>query len=211
MNTFTPVQQKAIQSWTEQRDSLLREIGNYSTELNLLKDSTKEKGLALADLHESIAEARGRISELSALEERTKGSLSVEIVELEVRKSRLQGEVILLEEKCNDEAGRYAALVEATTALESAHDIMKDQAAIVNRVAGEMIETSQLHTSEMKNIMEEIRTISTEVIEKSEKNIATADITLNKLTMHVVDSQRPIPVRRLLKNGRTISEEEIKP
>lgn len=185
-----------IQSWTEQRDALLRDIGNYTTELNSLIESTTSKGLALADLHQSIAEARGRIAELDALEQRYRGSLATDIAELEVRKTRLQGECAVLEERVKDGNEKYAIVTMATIDLQSAHNTMKDQSAIVNRVVGEIIQTSQVHTSEMKVIMDQIKTVATEVIEKSNKNIATADITLNKLTMHIVDRQRPIPVRR---------------
>lgn len=210
MNKFTFEQQKAIQAWTDQRDTLLRDIGNSSTQLEALQKSTKEQGLALADLHNSISEARGRIAEITALEERMKGSLSAEVAELEVRKSRLEGECLALVQKVDVAIATHEAVVGSTQLLQSAHDTMKDQAAIVNKVVGEVIETSQTHTSEMKTVMSEIRTVSNEVIEKSKENIKTADITLNKLTMYIVDSQRPIPVRRTYPEGhpRLIMEEQ---
>lgn len=208
MNTLTPAQKTVLQTWTEQRDALLREIGNYSTELDTLQKSTKSEGLALAALHTSIAEARGRIAELDALETRYRGSLATDIAQLEVRKSRLEGECSVLDERIKGGSDKYEFLIVATGEMQSAHDTMKDQAVIVNRVVGEIIQTSQTHTSDMKTIMTEIKSLSDQVIEKSEANIAKADITLNKLTMHIIDRQRPIPVRRTYPPGHPLHTSE---
>lgn len=212
MNNFTPVQQRAIQTWTEQRDALLREIGMYSTELNTLKASTTESGLALADLHKSIAEARGRLAELDALEERYKGSVSLEVAELEARKSRLQSECSSLEEKCRSKEKEYSDLSNLISVLQGAHDTMKDQAAIVNRITGELVQTSQNHISEIKSSLVEIRTISAEVIEKGNENVKQTGIILEKLPKYIFELQRPIPVRRRFSNdGVRPVKEEIKP
>lgn len=201
MNTFTPAQQKAIQSWTEQRDGLLREIGNYSSELDVLKASTKSEGLALADLHRSISQARGRLEELAALEERHRGSVSTDVYELEVRKSRLEGECLLLEEQKKGASEQYSILTTAIAELQSAHDTMKDQASIVNRVTGELIQTSQAHISESKTMMSEIRTVFGAVIDKGNENVKQTGIILEKLPKYIFELQRPIPVRRRFANG----------
>lgn len=197
MNNLTAAQLKVIQTWTEQRDLLLREIGQYTTELEALQKSGKEAGLNLADIHNGIAEARGRIAELAALEERVRGSVPNDIAELEVRKSRLQSECAALDERMRAGSEKYVIVMTAVSELQSAHDIMKDQAAIVNRVVGEIIQTSQLHTSDMKTIMSEIKTISDQVIEKGNANIAQAGIILEKLPKYIFELQRPIPVRRV--------------
>ena len=193
-----------IQGWTEQRDALLREIGIYTIERDTVKKESEAQGLALADLHIQIGEARGRIAELTALEERYKTSVSTEVSVLEVRKSRLEGECTVLEERAKGADEKYAIVTMATNDLQIAHDTMKDQSMIVSKVVGEIIQTSQIHTSDMKSVMEEIRTISTEVIDKSNKNITQADIVLNKLTMRVIDNQRPIPVRRTYPHGHPL-------
>ncbi len=215
MPQHTPAQIKAIQAWTEERDSLLRDIGIYSVELEALKKDTKGEGLALADLHRSISEARGRLAELDALEARYRNSLSTDIATLEVRKSRLEGECVLLEEKLKGGNEKYEIVTAATAVLEAAHDVMKDQSAIVNRVVGEIITTSQTHTSEMGTIMAEIRTIATEVIEKGNTNVAQTNIILEKLPKYIFELQKPIPVRRTYPAGHPNAgisiREEIKP
>ncbi len=193
---FTPAQVKAIQTWTEQRDALLREIGIFSTESGEVQKKLKEEGLSLEDIHNQIAEARGRLAELNALEERWRTSVSTDIHELEVRKSRLEGEVVAENLKLKSAEEKYALVTSATTELSSAHVIMTDQAAIVNRVVGEIIETSQTHISGMKIIMTEIKTVSDQVIEKGNENVRQTGIVLEKLPRYIFELQKPIPLRK---------------
>ncbi len=197
MQNLTPAQLKVIQTWTEQRDSLLREIGQFSAELEVVTKSTKEKGLALADLNQSIAEVRGRLAEITALETRMSTSLPNEIAVLEMRKSRLQSECALLDETIAAGANKHQATVFAIEVLEKAHDVMKDQSAIVNRVVGEIIQTSEVHTSEMKTIMTEIKAISDQVVDRGNENVAQTNIVLEKLPRYIFELQKPIPVRRM--------------
>ncbi len=204
MQNLTPAQLKVIQTWTETRDNLLREIGQYSAELEVVTKSTKEKGLALADLHQSIAEAKGRLAEVDALETRMRVSLPNDIHELEIRKSRLQSECAVLDETIAAGANKHQATVFAIEVLEKAHDVMKDQSAIVNRVVGEIIQTSQLHTSEMKTIMTEIKAISDQVVEKGNANVAQTNIILEKLPKYIFDLEKPIPVRSRYSTARGI-------
>lgn len=196
MNIFTPAQVKAIQGWTEQRDTLLREIGVLSVQRDELAKDNTEKGLASADLDKQIAEKKGRIVELDALETRWRTSVSTDISELEIRKSRLEGECLVKETELKSLSEQSIIATEAITVIQSAHETMKDQAAIVNKVAGEMIQTSQLHTSEMKVIMTEIKAISDQVIEKGNENIKQTGIILEKLPRYIFELQKPIPIRR---------------
>lgn len=196
MTNFTPVQQKAIQSWTETRDKLLREIGLYTTERDDRKREANDEALRLSDLHTSIAEARGRIAELNALEERTKTSVSIEVKELEVRKSRLEGECLEKEKELEAAAEEHRLTVSNTYDLMSAHDVMKDQAQIVKSVVSDIIETSKGHLSDSKVLMTDVRTIVTEVIEKGNENVKQTNIVLGELPRFIFEMQKPIPIRR---------------
>ncbi len=201
MQSLTPPQLQQLQSWAEKRDAILGEIRNFSIELEGLQKATTEQGQNLAALHVSIGEARGRLAELDALEQRVRTSLPNDISELEVRKSRLQGECVLLEEKAKSSTTENLIVSMATADLEKAHVIMKDQAAIVNRVVGEIITTSQVHTSEMKTIMAEVRTIAAEVIEKGNANIAQANSLAETVPLFVAKLQKSIAAPRKYPEG----------
>jgi len=196
MNQHTPAQIKAIQTWTEQRDALLREIGVLSVDVGEKEKLSNAAGLALTDINNQIAEARGRIAEYRALEERYKTSVSINISELEACKSRLEAECTAKEIELHEKTKAVSLVADMTTILTTANDTMKDQSAIVDQVVGQVIKSSQDALSELKGIMNEIKNIAIEVIEKSEKNISQTNIVIGKLPKFVFDMQRPIPVRR---------------
>lgn len=201
MNNFTPAQLAAIKGWTEQRDALHRDIGVASTELEQLTKSTIEKGLASADLDKQIAEARGRIAELNALEARLRDSVATDVSVLIERKTRLESECAVLEEKAKSATETYTVIGIATAALQDAHDTMKDQAAIVDRVVGEIITTSTTHTSEMKNIMDQIKTVAADVIEKGNANVANSSALMETVPLFVAKLQKSIATPRKYPKG----------
>lgn len=196
MDTFTPAQRNAIQAWTAQRDALLREIGLASEELNTTRAADTAAGLALADKHKQVAEAEGRISVLVQLEERTRTSVPMDIAELEARKTRLTDDCVALDAKLASGGERYVLITGVTAELEHAHDIMRDQAAIVNKVTGELVELSTTHLSDAKEIMSDIRAISNTVIDRANENLVQTKIVIEKMPKVIFDMQRPIPVRR---------------
>jgi hypothetical protein len=213
MTPFTPEQQKAIKNWTEQRDSLLREIGIRTNEFREIQVKVMDASASLTDLELRIAEAKGRLAEIDALEERARTSVSTDIAELEVRKSRLEGECALKEAELKSADEKHVIVVSATAELSAAHDVMKDQAAIVNRVTGEIIETSKLYLSDTKIMMVEIKSISDQVIEKGNENVKQTGIVLEKLPRYIFELQKPIPVRRAYATpkGTVIRPEDPKP
>lgn len=196
MNQLTPAQVRVIETWTEKRDILLREIGVYTVQSESLKKECIDAGLALADLHNSISEARGRLAELDALELRHKNSISVEIAELEVRKTRLETECTSMEKATKASEEEQARIVTSITVLCEAHDKMSDQAKIVNEVVGQVIQTSQTHTSEMQVMIAEIKSVSDQVIERGNENVKQTKIVLEKLPKYIFEMTRPLPMRR---------------
>lgn len=213
MNNLTPAQVKVIQTWTEERDSLLREIGVYSTQLGDLKKATKEEGLALADLHKSISEARGRIAELTALEDRHKNSLNSEIVELQIRKSKLEEECVLKEVEIKNASEKYNGVSSATAVLLNAHNAIADQIKMIEVITGNIIQTSKNLIFESTTAVSGIADVTTRVIEKGNANVAQTNIILEKLPKYIFELEKPIPVRRMYKApaGTVIAPEGDKP
>lgn len=194
--SLTPQQIKVIETWTEKRDSLLREIGVHTTELEEKKKLSNEASLTYSDLEKRISEARGRLAELDALEERHKNSVSIEVSELEARKSRLEGECKAKEDELVIFDKRGDEKLGLIKTLSVTYDHMSDQAAIVDQVVGKVIAASHGAMSEVVELMTQIRTVATEVIDKSNANVAQANIVIEKMPKVIFDMQRPIPVRR---------------
>lgn len=199
--SFTPAQVAAIKGWTEQRDALLADIRVASIELDEKQKASTEAGQNLAALHVSIGEANGRIAELMAFEERTRTSLPLDIIELEARKTRLESECAALDARGDAAHTEYALISGATSILMLANDTMKDQAAIVKSVTGDIIELSKTHLGDAKTIMLEVSAIANKVIDRGNENVKQAGIVIEKMPKIIFDMQRPIPVRRTYPPG----------
>lgn len=198
---LTATQQKQLATWAEQRDAVLLQLREATIERDGTRGEAKEAGQNLAALHRDIQEVKGRIAELTALEERHKTSVSIEVAELEARKSRLEaecvaknGELIIFDKRGNEK-------VEAIKNLTIVYERMSDQAQIVDQVVGKVIETSSAAVMDMKATMIEIHTLAGDVIEKGNANVAQTTIVLEKLPKYIFELQRPIPVRRTYAPG----------
>lgn len=196
MTPFTPAQQRAIQTWTEQRDSLLREIRLYTAERDTSKAEADGEAQRLTDIQRSIAECEGRIAGLLALEERTRTSVSTDVSELEIRKSRLEGECAVKEAELKSAEEKHVIVTSATAELSAAHGIVTDQAQVVKSLVSDIIEASNTNLSDTKTMMIEIKTVSDQVIEKGNENVKQTGIVLEKLPRFVFELQKPIPMRR---------------
>lgn len=185
-----------LDTWAAQRDSIRNEIGKLSVELEDKQKTNISEGLNLADLHKSIADARGRLAELDALEERHRTSVATDVATLEARKSRLESECTAKEAELAVHDTRIAEKVAAIDTLSKVHDKMADQANIVDQVVGQVIQTSNEHIVKTKQAMSEIEAIHTSVLAKSNENLAQANIIIEKMPKFIFDMQKPIPVRR---------------
>lgn len=201
MKNYTPQQVQSIQGWTEERDGLLRDIGNYSTQLQETIKSTKQAAINKADIDIQVAEARGRLSEIETHETYRRTSLPNDIAELEIRKSRLEEECLALSNKKAEKEREYETVCNATKDIIAAHDTMKDQSGIVDRVVGEIIQTSEKHTSEMKTIMSEIQTISNSIMDRGNEVLSKTQTLLDSIPKLIVSLQRSLRVRRIYPEG----------
>lgn len=205
---FTPPQRKMLQTWSEERDSILREISIHTTELQEKKKLNADAGLQLSDLVKRIAEARGRIAEIDALEERVRASLPKDIVQLEARKSLLEIECIAKEAELNSKKQEHGIVISATAALTAANGVIEHQIEIVKSAFSDLIVAGAAGASDAKVAMDEIRKIAAEVIEKGNANVAQTNIILEKLPKYIFELQRPIPVRRHYARGTEILPEQ---
>ncbi len=192
-----------LQTWAEQRDSITREIGKVSVELEEKQKTNVLEGLALADLHKQIAEARGRLDELNALEERHRNSVATDVAELEARKSRLEAECLAKENELKSHDIRRDEKLAHIDTLSLVHDKMADQSNTVDQIVGKVIEKSTTHLSHMKEKVDELSQVTTSVIEKANANLTQSNIILEKMPKFIFELQKPIPLRRTFMNKKS--------
>lgn len=201
MNPLTPAQQKQMQTWAEQRDSLLGEIALYTTTRDDRKKEADGEALRLTDLHTQEAEVRGRISVLLELEERVKNSTHIEVAELTTRKSRLESENSEQESVLNASKREHGVVIAATAALSAANGVAKDQAQIITTVLSQLKTTSVDHLSEAKELVHNMKAVHDTVIDRANENLNQSKVVLEKMPKFIFDMQKPIPVRRTYPAG----------
>lgn len=201
MDSLTPTQRAQIKTWAEQRDALLSEIGVHTTARDDRKKEADAEAQRLTALQTQAAEVEGRISVLDRLEEAKKNSVGLELVELEARKSRLQGENTVQESETNASKREHGIVIAATRALKDAHGIAQDKAATIEAVLGQVIDTAAAHAQIVKESTAELHAVHATVIDRANDNLAKTNIVIEKLPKMLFDMQRPIPVRRTYPPG----------
>lgn len=196
MNEFTPAQNKAIETWTEQRDSLLKEISVLETEKAELTKKCKEEAESFTQMQLEESQIVGRIDVLVKSEEYHKNSVTKEVADLEARKSRLESECEAKERESKVFDKRKDEKLASIDVLSMVHSKMADQAKVVEEVVGQVIKNSELHVSNIVKTMADVDTLVTQVIEKSEKNVEQTNIVLEKLPKYIFELEKPIPLQR---------------
>lgn len=212
MNQFTPAQTKVIETWTEKRDSLLRDIGVYETQVAAVRKELTDAGQSLSDIHKQIEFAKGRLTEIEALEERMKNSLSTEVADLKVQKTQLEVEVAAKKQELESADKELVTVVDSVSEIKTTVEVMKDQSKTLTETVGAVISLSKTNLADSRDLMAEIRTVAAEVIQKGNENISQTGIILDKLPRYIFELQKPIPIRRAyaVPRGKVI-EPEIKP
>jgi len=207
----TPAQKNAILTWTEQRDNLLKEIGVLNTEKEAIHKANKEQAESADELRLKSAEIQGRLDVLEVLENRQKSSLSIEIVELEKRKSQLETEITAKEAESKVFDKTKVEKMTSIELLSMVHTKVSEQTKVLEETVGKVIKSAETHTSNMVEMVSNIETIATQVIDKSNKNVEQTNIVLEKLPRYIFELEKPIPIRRAYKAQKNlVIEPEIK-
>ncbi len=209
--SFNPAQQKQLETWAEQRDKIIQEIGSLSTERDSLLKENKEHGLAYSDLQKSIAEAKGRLLEINAVEERFKTSLSLEVTELIARKGRLESEIETKNIELKGIEDKKKTLLSTIDTIISLHDKAFDRIGVMDEMVSSVKLISQDNIFEMKQFLQAVKTSCEEIVAVNRENVATAKIVLDKFSKFIFEIQKPIPLRNLGRgNERKIEPVNIK-
>lgn len=204
-------QRKRLRSWEYQRDHILKDLEEVQNKLqtaraeyDLTKKSNIDAGQAFSALEKQIAETKGRLSELQALEDRTKNSVSNDVVKLIEQKSKLDIEIQNKNSELFDIESKKESLLKDIDGLVLLHDKVFDKTKITEEILGKMVSVSQTNISDINAFVDKLKRVVEKVIEKANKNVAQTDIVLGKLPKYIFEMAKPLPVRRIPKDERRI-------
>jgi chromosome segregation ATPase len=196
MSEITPSQKNNLKSWSEQRDTLLQEIGVYTTQKNVVLKELAIASESLTEVQGNIKLSEGRLEKMNELEELKKNSISVELSEMEARKSKLEAEIVERETRVLDLTNEEKITVNRIEVLVSLESSFEKNAQIITDATSQVIDASKKHITALETTATELGKVTETVIEKGNENIAQTNIVLAKLPQYIFELQKPIPLRR---------------
>lgn len=199
MDQITPEQKKRLGSWAEQRDTLLRDISIYQTDLNAIKKNTIEAAQSYSDLENRICEKRGELAAIELAEERFRTSLPLDISALHVEKSTLQAEIETERASLKGIKNEKAAIAESIAPLLDLHNQLFGRISSMDAVAehvkvilGENLNETKEFLALVKKAYEDMGLVNNDNAKLAGETLATLHAYLRKMsTPEVPDRIRP--------------------
>lgn len=192
---MNPDQFNQIETWAEKRDTILNEIRILNSEKESLVNDTKKFGLALADLHNSINEANGRISELVELENRYRDSVSKEVSELVVQKSKLESDIAAQTIQLKMVLDKERGLVKLIDSFTSFYEEVSNKINDLNNTASNSVQNSQASVLYANSLIETLKKSVEDLIDVTQRNVNETNVVLNKLPAMLVELQKAKLIR----------------
>lgn len=165
MDELTPEQKKQLQTWAEQRDSILGEITTHRREEEKLVKHNKDLSESNTELETTIQMNRGRILELDKQEKVRAKFISLEVYELEKKKTRLESIVSGLEKNISTLTARHEDITSNIKTLIETHDRVYARTSVldqvvdrVTRVNGQSINEVNIMISGLKDSVSDMST-----------------------------------------------------
>lgn len=196
MNEITSVQSKALKTWAERRDEILREISVLKDEANTVVKTNTNGHQAFSELQGRIQHTVGRLDELDKLEEQKKTSLSKDVSDLLVQKSTLQGDVAVAKIELQGLDSKKSEVFELLNSFDTIFSTLLDNANGLNVTIGNMHEKAKVHDANVDTIMQAVRNSGDIIVEKNQENVKTTNIVLEKLHKWLFEISKPLPIRR---------------
>ena len=165
---ITQVQKQQLASWSEERDSLLKEIAILSDSHAQITEKNKAVAIAATDLHDRKMQLQGSIDAMEKTEESRALLTSQEIAKLLVTKGQLERAVGLLEKDVAVLTDKKVSLAVDITASIALHDRVFARASVLDKVVDRVTRVNEVSILDMdlaiKNLNTAVKT-STESLQ----------------------------------------------
>ena len=156
-------QQAQLKSWAEQRDALLNDIANKTTERDILAKRNKELGQSSGNLETKVNQLIGRLEELRKKEKEAEDMTSKEILMLTIKKTKLEAANENFEKHNNIQQLKLDSIKKQIRTLTDLHDRVFSRVGVldkvlerVTRINAKNIEESNTLVSSLKENVEKV-------------------------------------------------------
>jgi len=193
---ITLEQKEQLSTWAGQRDALLSEISNLTTEKERLENTNKEKALSSTDMDNRVNQSIGRIEELDKTQVVLADTISKSTAGLLVQKSILEVEIEGLTKVIKLLTPQKESLEKDILSLTDIFNTMNERTGMLEQIVGHVTKASEVNKTVIDGLVESVKKSSQEIIDLNEKNVAATNDVLNKLPAMLMELQK----NKLIKN-----------
>jgi len=204
MNPLLPEQQKQIDSWVSQRDSILLDISIKREESAKLIERNKELASSNTEIADKIQQSEGRLIELSKKETEMAGFTTIENSELKTEKSKLEEEVYRLKISESHLILRKEELNADIEAITKIHGSVFKHVGVIEQIVGETVKINSQNAREIKNILVEAGNELIKIIEVAEKNVEVTNRAIVEIPQIILDLHKSVLERRIINKRKII-------
>jgi len=204
MNPLLPEQQKQIDSWVSQRDSILLDISIKREESAKLIERNKELASSNTEIADKIQQSEGRLIELSKKETEMAGFTTIENSELKTEKSKLEEEVYRLKISESHLILRKEELNADIEAITKIHESVLKHVGVIEQIVGETVKINSQNAREIKNILVEAGNELIKIIEVAEKNVEVTNRAIVEIPQIILDLHKSVLERRIINKRKII-------
>jgi len=204
MNPLLPEQQKQIDSWVSQRDSILLDISIKREESAKLIERNKELASSNTEIADKIQQSEGRLIELSKKETEMAGFTTIENSELKTEKSKLEEEVYRLKISESHLILRKEELNADIEAITKIHESVFKHVGVIEQIVGETVKINSQNAREIKNILVEAGNELIKIIEVAEKNVEVTNRAIVEIPQIILDLHKSVLERRIINKRKII-------
>lgn len=195
-NALTPEQQKQINSWVSQRDSILLDIANKKTENESLTVKNKELASSNTEISNKIQQSIGRLQELDRQEINRVTFVLRDVVKLDEDKSVLQTELVSLKEEINILEDKKKSLHDDIAVITKVHEAVFARSSDIERIVSETVRINSVNSLETKNILAEAGNELKKIIDIGSQNVAMTKNLVAEIPKMIVDIHRDVIERK---------------
>jgi chromosome segregation ATPase len=202
---LTLEQKKELNSWSEKRDSILKEISVISIQLEEKNKKSIELSESNTEIETRINQGKGRLIEIDEKEKERSKLISKEISDLQIEKSTLQVEVSSLKKEVGGLKSEKGVLIEVIDSLKKVHSDIFAKANGLDKIVEQVNRMTTTNISDFKLFFEELKNTVQSVIDGNKKVISETNIMVQKVPKILREVTTPIRIIRPILNKKRLA------
>ncbi len=196
MNELTPEQKKQIDSWTDQRDRILKDISDKKDGSERLTKTNNYLSESNTEIANKIQQSIGRLNELDRQEVNRATFVLKDVVVLDEKKSILQTEVCSLESDIIELTEKKDNLIKDISSITKTYETVFSRSGEIERIVSETAKINSSNARDIINMFNEASIEFKNIIDIGRENVAVTNRVIAEVPKMIVDIHRDIIERK---------------